>query len=162
MKKLTKATLVSAGLAVIAGGAVWDRIYWTSTVNDLGLTRADMARGGHPDMKSLRSITTSVADAYLARHQADLAKACGGPYQLTADHSLTQKVRNLGYKSSFYYTHWDIYLPYSLKTDSGKDHLILVQLSDRIEGNKNDPNNFRVTRMLVIDSADQVRARIDR
>lgn len=117
--------------------------------------------GGHPDVELLRSNTKTVADAYLAQRHADLAKNCGGAYHMAVDYTLSPRVRKLGYRSSFYYFCWDIYLPYLLKTDSGKDYVVLVQLSDRAKGNKHDPNDFRVLRVFLIDSTNQLKAQFD-
>lgn len=114
--------------------------------------------GGNPDIEVLRSNAETVADAYLAQRQPDLTQACGGPYQIAVNYALSNKARNLGYRSSFYYFCWDIYLPYSLKTESGEEYVVLVQLSDRTEGNKHDLNAFRVLRTFLFDDADQLKA----
>ena len=162
MKKRTKWILgLIAGVALIAFWLVGYAMSSTGPANDLGLTRSDLALGGHPDVAALRGRTKTVADACLARHHADLERACGGPYHLAVNYSLSRKARTLGYRSSFYYFCWDIYRPYLLKTDSGEDYFVLVQLTDRTEGNKHDPNNFRVLRALLIDSANQVKAQFN-
>ena len=136
-------------------------IWWAASPNDLGLTKSSLAMGGNPDVEALRANTKTVADAYLAQRKGDLTQACGGPYQIAVNYTLSSKARDLGYRSSFYYFCWDIYLPYSLRTDSGEDFLVLVQLSDRTPGNKHDISNFRVLRAYVIDNANQVNAQFN-
>ena len=162
MKMQTKVILafVAGGIA-IAGCLGWYATTSSGPANDLGLTRANLAMGGHPDVEALQASTKTVADAYLAQRHAELARTCGGQYQLAVNYTLTPKVRTLGYRSSFYYFCWDIYLPFSLKTGSGEDYLVLVQLSDRTPGNKHDIKNFRVLRAFVIDSANQVKAQFN-
>jgi hypothetical protein len=158
MKMRTKAILAFiAGVIVITCCLGWYATSSSGPTNDLGLTRSDLAMGGHPDVEALRASTKTIADAYLAQHHAELARTCGGPYHLAVNYTLTPKVRTLGYRSSFYYFCWDIYLPYSLKTDSGEDYLVLIQLSDRTPGNKHDISKFRVLRAYVIDNAYQVK-----
>ncbi|MEO5712321.1 MAG: hypothetical protein ABIT37_02445 [Luteolibacter sp.] len=159
MKKQTCVILaLIASVMVIAGCLVWYAVSWAVPANDLGLIVPDLVMGGHPDVEVLRANTKTVADAYLAQHHADVGQACGGPYQITVNYTLSKKVRTLGYRSSFYYYCWDIYLPYSLKTDSGEEYIVLVQLSDRTNGNKHDLNEFRVLRAFLFDGANQVKA----
>ena len=163
MKKKKKVVLVLiAGVTVLAIGILAYVLMSGGPANDLGLTRADLAIGGLPDVEALRAKTKAVADTYLAQHHADLTEACGAPYELTVDYSLSPKVRSLGYRSSFYYYCWDIYLPYSLKTNSGHDYIVLVQLSDGLKGHEHDPDKFRVLRAMVIDNKDQVKRQIER
>ena len=162
MKTRTKIILaIIAGVIAITGGLIWYSTSSTGIAKDLGLTRSDLARGENPDVAAIQANTKTVADAYLAQRQTDLLRTCGGPYHMTVNYTLTPKVRKLGYRSSFYYFCWDIYLPYSLKSDSGEDYLVLVQLSDRTPGNKHDINNFRVLRAFVIDSTNQVKAQFN-
>lgn len=159
MKTRTKVLLAFIAAVIgITGGLNWYATSSTGIAKDLGLTRTDLAMGGNPDVAAIQASTKTVADVYLAQRQADLIRTCGGPYHLAVNYTLTPKVRKLGYRSSFYYFCWDIYLPYSLKTDSGEDYLVLVQLSDRTPGNKHDINNFRVLRAFVIDRTNQVKA----
>jgi len=162
MKMRTKAILaIIVGLLVITGGLGWYVTSSSGSANGLGLSRSDLTMGGHPDVEALRASTKTVADAYLAQRQADLERTCGGPYQLAVNYTLSPRARTLGYRSSFYYFCWDIYLPYSLKTDSEKDYLILIQLSDRTPDNKHDISKFRVLRAYVIDNANKVKAQFN-
>ena len=120
-------------------------------VNDLGLSKSDLEMGEDPNVEDLRTRTKTVADAYLVRRQADLTQVCGGRYELYLDYSLVPKLRSLGYRSSFYYYCWDIYLPYLLKSKSGKTYLVVVQISDGKRPNTHDPDKFWVVRSMVID-----------
>lgn len=148
-KKLLLALIavVAVGIIAIVAFAVWS----AGAANDLGLTAIDLAMGAPADIQGLRTRTKTVADAHLAQHQAELTAACGGPYELRVDYSLSSRIRSLGYRSSFYYYCWDIYLPYSLTTEHGRQYIVIVQLSDAVKGNKHDPEKFRVLRMMVID-----------
>src|SRR5438067_313972 len=92
--------------------------------NDLGLSRFDLAIGEAANVETLRVKTKAVADVYLAKHEAELKEICGGTYELTADASLTPKIRSFGYRSSFYYYCWDIYLPYSMKPNSNSAYIV--------------------------------------
>ena len=77
-------------------------------------------------------------------------------YDLTLDYSKTSRIRSLGYRSSFYYYCWDIYLPYSLKPNSGAIATVIVQLTDSIPGNRHDPQRFRVIRAISLDGQGKV------
>jgi hypothetical protein len=149
-KKVVLGLIVGAGVGLI-GIALWSVL----AANDLGLTAMDLAIGAPADVQVLRTKTKTVADAHLTHHRIDLTEACGGSYEFASDYSLTPKVRSLGYRSSFYYYCWDIYLPYSVTTEHGRKYMVIVQLSDAVEGNKHDPNKFRVLRMMVIDDKGQ-------
>lgn len=129
--------------------------------NDLGLTRSDMALGDHPDIEALRSKVRAVADSYLAQKVTELKDVCPEPCELSINYSLKQRIRSLGYKSSFYYSHWDIYLPYSLRPQSNKPYIFIVQVGDT-NGDLNDPNNkFSVIRCIIIDQAGSVVKRLE-
>jgi hypothetical protein len=116
MKMQTKVILaLIAGVIVIVGRLGWYATFLSGPANDIGLTQSDLAMGGHPDVEALRASIKTVADEYLAQHHANLARTCGGPYHHTVNYTLTPKVRTLGYRSSFYYFCWDIYLPIHYK-----------------------------------------------
>lgn len=156
MKKRKKIVLAFvAGIAVVVIGILAYFLWSAGSANDLGLTTMDLAMGAPADVQSLRSKTKSVADAHLAKHQSDLTEACGGPFESSVDYSLSSKIRSLGYRSSFYYYCWDIYLPYSVTTENGSKYIVIVQLSDAVEGNAHDPDKFRVLRMMVVDDKGQ-------
>jgi hypothetical protein len=162
MKIWLKVVLSIIILVIVSGTClIWYALSSTGAAKDLGLTRIDMAIGEIEDAELIRTNTKVVADTYLAQHNEDFVRIFGSPYRLSVNYGLTPKVRSLGYRSSFYYFCWDIYLPYSLRTDSGEDFLVLVQLSDRMPGNKHDISNFRVIRAYVIDNANQVKAQIN-
>lgn len=146
-------TKTRINLAIILAGLV-GCAWFVAWPNDLGLTRLDLLIGGRPDVEALRVDTKKVADAYLVQHHSDLSKLCGGPYELSVNDSLTRMARSLGYRSSYYYSRWDIYRPYSLTSDRG-EHLVLVQV------NGTRPGNFEVLRAFVIDSDDQVTLQLE-
>ena len=150
-KEIVLVSIVGVAVIGILACVLWPAI----ATNDLGLTGMDLAVGAPADVQALRSKTKTVADAHLAQHKQDLLKACGGPFELAVDYSLSSKIRSLGYRSSFYYYCWDIYLPYSLTAENGRSYIVVVQLSDAIEGNNHDPDKFRVLRMMVVDDKGQ-------
>lgn len=141
-------------VAVIIAHVLFD-FYPAGPINDLGLYRSDMAAGGASDIEALRTTTKTIADSYLEHHQASLTEICGGPFVISVAYALTPTVHALGYHSSFYYFCWDIYLPYTLVTESGNRFIVIVQLSDSTEGNKHDPTKFRVLRSMVVDEKGQ-------
>jgi hypothetical protein len=144
-------------LALLAGGAIAFAIVISEAPdNDLGVSRADLAMGGLPDVEALRANTKVVADAYLAQREPELKGLCGGPYELTVDYTLSSKLRSLGYRSSFYYYCWNIYLPYSMASQSGSTYTVVVQLSDATARHTHSINKFRVIRVMVIDQNDQI------
>jgi hypothetical protein len=147
---------LAASVLLILAIAVCTIFFYTGPANDLGLTRSDLAMGKLPDVEALRTKTKTVADAYLEQHTNDLANISGGTYELTVDYSKSPKIRSLGYHSSFYYYCWDIYLPYTLQTRSGKTFLLAVHLSDAIQGNHHDEAKFHVIGAIVFDKTDQV------
>ncbi len=151
MKK-NKLFKILIGVAILATvGMITYGLRSMGITNDLGLTRSDLAMGGHSDIEALRTKTTATADFYLSQHGFKLKDVCQEPGELNIDNSLKSKIRSLGYRSSFYYSHWDIYLPYTLKAQSDNPHIFIVQVSD-INGNIHDSNNkFRVIRVIVID-----------
>ncbi|EDY18563.1 hypothetical protein CfE428DRAFT_3948 [Chthoniobacter flavus Ellin428] len=138
-------------LAAVALGIAAYALQTRGAAHDLGLTNSDLAAGSYPDVEALRAKTKAVADAYLAQRETELKELCGGPFQLAFDDSLSPKASALGYRSSFYYYCWDIYLPYSLQPNSGSPYTLLVQLSDGTEGHQHDPGKSRVLRAIVID-----------
>lgn len=156
MNRKRKRVLVLGGcvaaVAVMVGAYA---LFMAGSVNDLGLTRSDLALGGESNVGMLRERTKSVADAWLEQHADELEMACGGPYEIVVDYSLSRKIRSLGYRSSFYYYCWDIYLPYSLRTQSGKAFTVVVQTSDGIGRYQHAPDKFRVLRVIVIDDQDR-------
>src|SRR5690349_4552837 len=139
----TKSRLILAGYAalVVVVVAIGGMLY-LSHPNDLGLTGSDASLVGPPQMEALRANTRTAAEAFLARHKNDLAAPSDGVNDLAVDYSKSSKIRALGYRSSFYYYCWDIYLPYSLRTQSGKAVTVLVHLSDDTPGHGHDPQQF--------------------
>ncbi|MDF7802046.1 hypothetical protein P4C99_21420 [Pontiellaceae bacterium B1224] len=152
MKTRNKTFIALIGVSLVLGiGVFLFDIFDSSRTNDLGLTRSALRMGNNPDIEILRVKLEAVANAYLAQCESKLIEACGDIDELIIDYSLSTKVRSLGYRSSFYYFCWDIHLPYSLKTKSGDTYIIVVQLSDRIEGNKHNTDKFHVLRSFIID-----------
>lgn len=139
------------GVACVALGIIAYAVLNRGPANDLGLSRFDLAIGGPVDVETLRTKAKAVADAYLAKHEAELKDICGGTYELKSDTSLTHSIRSLGYRSCFYYYCWNIYLPYSMQPNSRSAYTIAVQLSDATRGNTHDSDKFRVLRAMVID-----------
>jgi hypothetical protein len=134
---------------------------WLFHPNELGLAEFDVLLGGHSEMEALRTNTKSAADAFLTQHKTQIAGEADKQYELALDYSKASKIRALGYRSSFYYYCWDIYLPYSLRTDSREIGTVIVQLSDAIPGNRHDPQNFRVIRTMLLDDQGKVTKHFD-
>lgn len=125
--------------------------YNFSHANDLGLSKFDIAIGGLPNVNKIRLKSETVADEFLKQHHNDLKDVCLGSYNLSVSYSLSQKIRSLGYRSSFYYYCWNIYLPYLLESQTGKQYIIVAQCSDSKKGNTHDPEKFHVVRVIIID-----------
>lgn len=125
--------------------------FWLFHTNELGLTGFDAMLGGFPNMALLRSNIRAAADSFLAQHKNELITR-SKQIELTVDYS---KVRQLGYRSSFYYYCWDIYLPYSVLTRPGETVTVVVHLSDAVHGNKHDPQKFHVLEVLELNSHGQ-------
>jgi hypothetical protein len=147
--------LISSALILGGGGLLYGFLTFSHT-NELGLSRFDLRIGDHPDMDLLRIKTTSAANTYLALNTEILSDTIGEPYEIKVDFSSAPHIRALGFRSSFYYFCWDIYLPYTLKTKSGDTYTVAVQLSDRITGNTHDTDQFHALRAIVINDEDQI------
>lgn len=148
---------IAFGIVLVTGWYVLSLI----SVNDLGLTGFDLRNGGNPDVDELRQNSKAAADAYLARRDSVFKTICDGGYTLSVSYDLTPRLRSLGYQSSFYYTSWNIYLPYSLKSSTGEMHVVLVQTSDGIPVHKHDPAKFHVIRAAVLAPDGSVREWIE-
>jgi len=149
----------AGAIALAILGFALSEVPWSrDSFNDLGLSRSDLKYGKLQDVVVLKEKTKKIADAYLAGNEAKLKKICGEPFEPAVDYSLTPKMRKLGYRSSFYYYCWDIYLPYSTKAGSHGAYTILIQLSDKARElpDQHDLDRFRVLRTFVIDQNDQV------
>ncbi len=155
--------LASGGLLVTIIGTLYlfypNDLSLTGT-NDLGLTAIDLAVGGHPQMDLLRTNIKAAADSFLAQRKTDLAESSGGNYELVVDYSKSSKIRSLGYRSSFYYYCWDIYLPYSIGTQSSTTATVLVHLSDATQGNGHDAGRFHVIEVMLLDPQGRITKRI--
>jgi hypothetical protein len=125
-------------------------LLWPSNV--LGLSIVEMRMGGNPDVEVLRKNATLSTDAFLAAHTAEIREACRSPYKARVDYSLSRRMRAQGYKSSFYYYCWDVYIPYSLERESGPPFAIFFQVSDSKPGNSHDVSRFHVVRAIVVDA----------
>lgn len=128
--------------------------------NDLGLTKSDLATGELSDFEALRTKIMKAADSYLSQHADKLNELCHGSCELRLNYSLKRKIRPFGYRSSFYYSHWNIFLPYSAAEQNNKD-IYILQISDE-NGNINDlKNKFSVIRVIVIDDSGNVVKQIE-
>ena len=144
-----------AAMVCVLGAAILGYVMIGRT-NELGLSRAYLYMGGNPDVESLKAATTAAADGFLSQCSTELAKICDGPANAAVDYSLGSRIAALGYRSSYYYHCFDIYLPYSMRSGSGKEFIIVFQLSDATQGNGHNPGKFRVIRAMVIDDQGQV------
>jgi len=127
----------------------------------LGLTTADKRLAEPVDTEILRKNAETAADAYLSTQVDALKEFSKGPYTLAIDYSHVARLRILGYRSSFYYFCWDLYLPYRFHTDSKGTYTLVVQVTDRTPGNKHDINKFRVLRITIIDDLGEVKKTIE-
>jgi hypothetical protein len=134
---------------------------WLFHPNDLGLTGFDVLLGGRPEPEALRTNTKAAADLFLAQHKTQLMGESDKNYELALDYSKSSKIRSLGYRSSFYYYCWDVYLPYSLRTDASDNGIVIVQLSDAIPDHRHDPQTFHVIRAMLLDNQGKVIKQID-
>ena len=117
--------------------------------------------GGRPDLEVLRTNTKAAADAFLTQRKTDLIGEFNGKYELALDYSKSSKIRPLGYRSSFYYYCWDIYLPYSMRANSSDIGTVVVHLSDGIPDYRHDPQKFSVIRATFLDNQGKVIKQID-
>lgn len=129
----------------------------TDVTDVLGLAKADRQLGDPVDVETLRKNAEAAAEEYLATQVEILKDFSKSPYSLTTDYAQVPVIRKLGYKSSFYYFCWDLFLPYRLKTGSGDSYLLIVQVTDRIPGNKHDVSKFRVLHATIIDDRGRMR-----
>lgn len=129
---------------------------WLFHPNDLGLTGFDALMGGRPEMETLRTNSEAAAAVFLTQHKKQMIGESYKKYELVLDYSKSAKIRSLGYRSSFYYYCWDIYLPYSLRTDAGDNGVVIVQLSDSIPDHRHDPQTFHVIRAMLLDDQGKV------
>lgn len=127
----------------------------------LGLTTADKRLAEPVDTEILRKNAEAAADAYLSTQIDALKELSKGSYTLTIDYSHVPRLRTLGYRSSYYYFCWDLYLPYRFHTDSKGAYTLVAQVTDRIPGNTHDINKFRVLRITVIDDLGEVKKAIE-
>lgn len=125
--------------------------FWLVHPNDLGLAGVHVLTSRRLEMKTLRTNTKTIADAFLTRRKAALMSEFNGEIDLAADYSKSSMIRSLGYRSSFYYYCWDIYLPYSIKSNSSKSGTVVVQLTDGVAGYGHDPKKFQVIRAILLD-----------
>ena len=134
---------------------------WLFHPNDLGLTGFDVLVGGRPELETLRSNTKAAADVFLTQHKTQLIGESDRTSELALDYSKTSKIRSLGYRSSFYYYCWDVYLPYSLRTDATDNGIVIVQLSDAVSAHRHNLQTFQVIRATLLDNQGKVIKRID-
>jgi hypothetical protein len=156
---------VKANLQLVIGGfgalIVLVTIIWLFHANNLGLTGFDTLVGRRLEMGTIRANTKAAADSFLSRHETDLVDENDRNSELVLDYSKSSQIRSLGYRSSFYYYCWDIYLPYSLRTNSVDIGTVIVQLSDAVEGHHHDPTQFHVIHVMLVDGQGKVTKTID-
>ncbi len=128
------------------GAVILIAAIWLFHSNDLGLTGFDVLMGGRSELEELRTNTKVAADFFLAQHKTLLVGESDKKSELALDYSQTSKIRSLGYRSSFYYYCWDVYLPYSLRMNSRDMGTVIVQLSDATPNHHHDPKKFCVIR----------------
>lgn len=158
--KVKKLWVVCGGGLLVVTAAVVAAAFYLFRPNDLGLTGFDLATGDRPEMDVLRANIKMAADAFLARRKPDLARF-SGTNEFVVDYSKSSKVRSLGYRSSFYYYCWDIYLPYSIRTQSNTAATVLVQLSDAVGDHQHDIAKFHVNQVLLLDQQGHVTQTLD-
>jgi hypothetical protein len=152
-------------LGLICGGGVGVVILiaamWLFRSNDLGLTGIDILLGGRPELEAFRTNTKAAADVFLTQHKVQMVGESDKKYELALDYSKSSKIRSLGYRSSFYYYCWDVYLPYSLRTNTNDNRIVIVQLSDAIPDYRHNPQTFHVIRVMLLDNQGKVIKQID-
>jgi hypothetical protein len=149
--KIKRWSVIVACVVLVAMTFVTLGMLYLLHTNDLGLTEFDLIVGGHPLVDALRASARAAADSFLATRKNELADPSDGAYELAVDYSKSSEIRSLGYRSSFYFYCWDIYLPYSLRTQSGKTATVVVHLSDGTQGHNHDPQKFRVIDVTLLD-----------
>jgi hypothetical protein len=116
----------------VAGLVILIPPIWLFYPNDLGLSGFDVLIGGRSEVEILRTNTKAAADLFLTQHKTQLMGESGNSFAGALDYSKSSKIRSLGYRSSFYFYCWDIYLPYSLRTGATNNGMVVVQLSDAL------------------------------
>lgn len=129
---------------------------WLFHANDLGLSGFDVLLGGGPELEALRTNSKAAAEVFLTQHETELIGESDKKYELELDYSKSSKIRSLGYRSSFYYYCWDVYLPYSLRTGASENGIVIVQLSDATAGHNHNPQTFHVIRAMLLDNQGKV------
>jgi len=151
--------LLSVGVATLAAGVlglvvVASALRAPPLARDLGLSRMDLRMGGSPGtaaLQTLQTTTRTLADAHLESLESELTEVCGGSYALTVDDRVSRSLRSMGYRSSFYYTHWDIYLSYTMVCSSGPTYAVVVQVTEIPATGAAGPTGFDVLRSMVIE-----------
>jgi len=108
-------------------------------------------RGGPIEIELLKANTERATEKHFLKIADQLKAFCAGSYKLKADYSKVDVLHAMGYKSSFYYFCWDIYLSFDLKTEKGDVFLLVAQLSDQTPGNKHNVSRFHVLRVYIFD-----------
>ncbi len=158
MARRTK-VLLSIGVALLVVGVV--ALVWAASAlrapplaRDLGLSRMDLRMGGDPGtgaLQTLQTATRALSDAHLESLETELTGVCGGSYALTRDDRMSRSLRSMGYRSSFYYTHWDIYLSYTMVCTSGPAFSVVVQVTETPATGASGQAGFDVLRSMVVD-----------
>lgn len=148
----SKLPWVFSGLALMMalyGYSYYSRFHGPAA--DLGVSFDCLIKSGLPNVNALREKTEMAAESYLSQREVELTKALRGPYKVTVDYSLSSKMPSPGHHSIFRDYHWDIYLPYSLKPESGSPFILILRLTDAIGANKHDIDRFRVIGTTLLD-----------
>ena len=134
---------------------------WLFHANNLGLTGFDLLIGRQLEMETIRANAKAAADSFLSRHKTDLIGENYANSELALDYSKSSQIRSLGYRSCFYYYCWDIYLPYSLRTNSVDIETVIVQLLDDFGDHQHDPTHVHVIRAMLVDGQGKVTKTIE-
>jgi hypothetical protein len=153
LRRVLTSVILVIVLVVIIG------IIYLFSPNELGLTGFDLFIGRHPKPQTLRANILAVADSFFKNHTN--LYGLGNEHQPVIDYSKSSKIRALGYRSSFYYYCWNIYLPYSFPAQSGEAGTVIIQLSDATQGQGHNLQKFRVIRAILTDSQGRVTKTID-
>lgn len=131
------------------------------STNELGLSNSDLAHGGPIETQILLERTTKSAETYFTNVADQLRNFADDEYSLKLNLSKVGELRSIGYRSSFYYFCWDIFLPFEFKSKKGDLYLLVAQLSDRTPGNKHDIDQFKVLRIFILDNKGTILQRIE-
>lgn len=141
-----KIRILILALGATLAGAV---VSWFVKTDELGLTASER-HFGNASTATLLTNGRKAAELFLADRRSSISSMIGEEYKMTIDHEQASRIQSLGYRSSFYYHHWIIYLPFKVDTKSGKNLTAVVCLRDALPGHRHDPRHFQVHKFFVI------------